>query len=451
MSIDFKLAKKYAADKMIKQALKYLEKDPDENFLQILNIGEKLVRRDNHKKAIKIIKENYKTTPLIKKYLKKINNIAPSYKNGFLMNFLVNSAIFGIPYQYELSEELGVDVPWAILIDPTSACNLNCEGCWAGKYNKSDSLDFATIDRIITEAKEMGIYFIVLSGGEPTVYPQLFDILEKHDDVGFMMYTNGTLIDDEFADRMLEVGNVTPAISLEGFREETDKRRGEGTYDKIMDAMDRLRERGIIFGASVTATKNNVDELFSDEFIDHLSKKGALYMWLFHYIPIGRNPNLDMMITPEQRVYLARRGSELRKKKEIFIMDFWNDGTYVQGCIAGGRRYFHINAKGEVEPCAFVHFAVDNIKEKSLKEALQNPLFKSFQKKQPFTNNLMCPCPIIDNPKALRDIVEESGAVPTHDGADEILKDETADFLDDLSAKWHKSSKDINKERMNNK
>jgi MoaA/NifB/PqqE/SkfB family radical SAM enzyme len=449
MSINFELSKKYAADKLLKQALKYLEKDPEENFLQILDIGEKLAKRDNHKNAIKIIKEKYKTTPLIKKYLKKINNIAPSYKNGLLMNFFVNSAIFGIPYQYELSEDLGVDVPWTMLIDPTSACNLNCEGCWAGEYNKSDSLDFATIDRIITEAKEMGIYFIVFSGGEPTVYPQLFDIFEKHDDVGFMMYTNGTLIDDEFADRMLEVGNVTPAISLEGFREETDKRRGEGTYDKIMDAMDRLRERGIIFGASVTATQNNVDELFSDEFVDHLSKKGALYMWLFHYIPIGRNPNLEMMITPEQRASMARRGSELRKKKDIFIMDFWNDGTYVQGCIAGGRRYFHINAKGEVEPCAFAHFAVDNIKEKSLKEVLQNPLFKSYQKRQPISENLMCPCPIIDNPKALRDIVEESGAVPTHDGADEILKGKTADFLDDLSAEWHEISKDINEERMN--
>jgi len=121
MSIDFELAKKYAADKLLKQALKYLEKDPEENFLQILDIGEKLAKRDNHKNAIKIIKEKYKTTPLIKKYLKKINNIAPSYKNGLLMNFFVNSAIFGIPYQYELSEDLGVDVPWTMLIDPTSA------------------------------------------------------------------------------------------------------------------------------------------------------------------------------------------------------------------------------------------------------------------------------------------------------------------------------------------
>ncbi|AZO94977.1 radical SAM protein [Halocella sp. SP3-1] len=448
MGINIDFAKRFAADLAVKQVLKYIEKSPEENFLHILDIAEKLVKRDNHKQAVQAMRENYEGNPVIKQYIKKLSDIAPAYRDGLLMNFFVNAVILGIPYQYELSEELGTAVPWTILIDPTSACNLNCNGCWAGKYNKKDTLEFEVVDRVIVEAKKLGIYFIVLSGGEPTLYPYLFDIFRKHDDVGFMMYTNGTLIDDEFADKILEVGNVTPAISLEGFKNQTDQRRGEGTFAKIMDAMDRLSARGIIFGASVTATRDNVDTLFGDEFIDLMIEKGAIYMWSFHYIPIGRNPDFNLMLKPEQRYNLADRVTDLRNNKPLFVMDFWNDGTFSQGCIAGGRRYFHINAKGEAEPCAFAHFSVDNVKEKSLKEILHNPLFKAYQKRQPFSANLMCPCPIIDNPQALRDIVEESSALPTHEGVREIFAAENAERLDLISNEWHCISQKIHDKRM---
>lgn len=449
MGINFKFAKKFAAQQILKRAMNYIEKDPEENFLKVLDLADKIADTERHHDEIEGIRKGFKENPAIREYVRKISSISSSYKEGLLMNFFINSGLLGIPYQYAMAEELGVDVPWTILIDPTSACNLNCTGCWAGKYGKSDTLEFETIDRIINEAKDMGIYFIVFSGGEPTVYPRLFDIFEKHSDVGFMMYTNGTLIDDDMADKMLEVGNVTPAISLEGFEEATDERRGEGTFAQVSAAMDRLRERGIIFGSSLTVTRNNVEELFSDEFIDFLIEKGVIYTWSFHYVPIGRDPDLDMMLTTDQRTWLAERVPELRNNRPLFIADFWNDGSFSGGCIAGGRRYFHINAKGEVEPCAFVHFAVDNIKDKSLEEVLQNPLFKSYQKRQPFSKNLLAPCPIIDNPQALRDMVEESGAEPTHEGADTVLKDDIARGLDQLSTRWHKKSRPIHEKREN--
>jgi MoaA/NifB/PqqE/SkfB family radical SAM enzyme len=448
MTINFEFAKKVAAEKFLKKGMEYLEKDPEKYFIKILDLADKVAGTQTHHEEIAAIKKAYQTNPAIRQYVKKINTIAPSYKNGLLLNFFINAGLLGIPKQIKVAKELGVSVPWTILIDPTSACNLHCTGCWAGKYKRNDSLPIDLIDRIITEAKEMGIYFIVLSGGEPTVYPDLFEIFKRHRDVGFMMYTNGTLIDDEMADKMVEVGNVSPVISLEGFKESTDKRRGKGVYDKVMTTMDRLNKRGVIFGTSLTVTKENVDELFgTDEFIDHIISKGAIYGWSFHYIPIGKDPNLNMMITPEQREMLAYKIPEIRTNKPFFLADFWNDGTFSNGCIAGGKRYFHINPKGEVEPCAFVHFAMDNIKEKSLREVLQSPLFKSYQKRQPFSDNLMCPCPIIDNPQALRSIVSESGAKPTHKEAEDILKGETASFLDDLSSRWHKRSKKINEER----
>lgn len=448
MGINFNFARKFAAEQIIKQAINYLEKDPEKNLIKVLNLADKVARTEKHHQEIAGIKKAYQTNPALQQFVRKLTKTAPSYKNGMIMNFFVNAGLMGIPKQDEVMKELGVGVPWTILIDPTSACNLNCIGCWAGKYKKSDSLKVDTIDRIITEAKEMGIYFIVFSGGEPTLYPHLFDILRKHSDVGFMMYTNGTLIDDEMADKMVEVGNISPAISLEGFKESTDARRGAGTYDKIMAAMDRLRERGVIFGISLTITRQNVDELFgNDDFIDLMVEKGAIYGWSFHYIPIGKDTNLDLMITPEQRAMLAYRIPEIRLKKPIFLADFWNDGTFSGGCIAGGRRYFHINAKGEVEPCAFVHFAVDNIKEKSLKEVLQNPLFKAYQRRQPFTDNLMAPCPIIDHPQQLRDIVRESKAHPTHEGAETVLSGPIGTFLDELSRKWDNVSRPIFQER----
>lgn len=447
MAINFKFAKKFAAEQVLKRALNYIEKDPEKNFLKVLDLAEKIAGTDKHKKEIESLRNGFKNNETIRKYVQKFTEFAPSYKEGLVMNFFINSGLLGIPYQFEKAEELGADVPWTILIDPTSACNLNCTGCWAGKYNKSDTLDFETIDRIIEEAKDLGIYFFVLSGGEPTVYPRLFDIFEKHDDCGFMMYTNGTLIDDEMADKMLEVGNVSPAISLEGGREATDERRGEGVFDKVMAAMDRLRERGIVFGVSLTATRNNVKELFSDEYIDFLIDKGAIYAWAFHYVPIGRDPDLDMMLTPEQRGWMAERAPELRQNKPLFLADFWNDGTFTNGCIAGGRRYFHINAKGQVEPCAFVHFAVDNIKEKSLEETLQNSLFKEYQKHQPFNDNMLMPCPIIDNPEKLQEMVEKSGAEPTHPGAESLFDEDIAQGLDDLSSRWEEISRPIDQRR----
>jgi MoaA/NifB/PqqE/SkfB family radical SAM enzyme len=232
------------------------------------------------------------------------------------------------------------------------------------------------------------------------------------------------------------VGNLSPAISLEGRRERTDARRGAGTFDKVMGAMDLLKERGAVFGVSITVTRDNVMEVTSDGFIDFLVDKGVTYGWLFHYIPIGRDPDPDLMVTPEQRAYLAERIPYIRTHKPIMLADFWNDGEMTGGCIAGGRRYFHINAAGDVEPCAFVHFAVDNIKDKTLLEVLRSPLFASFQKRQPFCENHLRPCPVIDNPDALRAIVAESGARPTHPGAETVLEGLVAESLDRKAKNW---------------
>ncbi|MBC7325172.1 MAG: radical SAM protein [Moorella sp. (in: Bacteria)] len=424
------------AEQVLRRALAFAEKNPAANFPRLLTIARLVATQENHKAQITQLADLYQSNPVVHSYLKVLQNSHPNVKNRLLYNWFVNNLLLGIPRQRTLSARLGVNVPNLLLVDPTSACNLTCAGCWAGKYSDRNSLAPQRLDRLFGEAKELSIHWIVLSGGEPLAYPHLFDLLAKHRDMAFMAYTNGTLINEKVADRIVEVGNFTPAISLEGFAERTDARRGAGTFARVTRAMDLLRERGAIFGVSLTATRHNVEEITSDEFIDFLIAQGVVYGWIFHYIPIGRNPDVDLMVTPAQRAYLAERVPSLRAHKPIMLCDFWNDGEYTEGCIAGGRRYLHINAAGEVEPCAFVHFAADNINRKTLLEVLRSPFFAAFQKRQPFHRNHLRPCPVIDNPAALREIVRETGARPTHEGAQTILEGFLAACLDRRAAEW---------------
>jgi MoaA/NifB/PqqE/SkfB family radical SAM enzyme len=221
------------------------------------------------------------------------------------------------------------------------------------------------------------------------------------------------LIDRETAQEFADIGNLTFAISIEGFEDETDARRGKGVFKKVMQAMDNLREAGVVFGFSATYNRENTNTIGSDEFIDLMIDKGCIFGWLFTYVPVGGEADLEYMATPEQRAYMYETVNRWRSEKPIFIADFWNDGAATGGCIAGGRCYFHINATGEVEPCAFIHYANMNIKDTTLLEALKSPLFKAYQESIPFNENPLRPCPMIDNPEKLQRIVEETGAYPT--------------------------------------
>lgn len=427
--------KKVAAEFALDQAIKYLGRDPEHNLPCILDFAEKVAPDQGQKANIRALKARMSGDEKLLQQVRRLCSNDRMLKN-FLDIWVVKAMLLGGPQRNALMKKLGIHIPSLILIDPTSACNLRCKGCWAGEYKKTDKLEPELLDRVLNEAKELGIYWIVFSGGEPFAYPELLDVVARHPDMGFMAYTNGTLIDDKVADRLAELANFSPAFSLEGWREDTDERRGRGVFDKIMAAMDRLRERGVFFGASLTVTRHNINNLFSDEFMDFLVDKGSVYVWSFHYVPVGREPDLSLMITPEQRAWLVKRVAEVRSTKPILVADFWNDGHFTGGCIAGGRMYLHINAAGEAEPCAFVHFATDNIREKSLREILASPLFTAYQKRQPFNKNHYAPCPLIDAPAALRDIVAETGAHPTHPGAADVLTGTTAAFLDQRSAEW---------------
>jgi MoaA/NifB/PqqE/SkfB family radical SAM enzyme len=276
----------------------------------------------------------------------------------------------------------------------------------------------------------MGTNFIFISGGEPFVlWEGLRDLIERHSDVAFQIYSNGQLIDDTVARELGRLGNAAVGISIEGTEASTDGRRGAGVHQGILAAMDRLRARGVLFGFSITATTKNFEDVLDDAFAEEMIGRGCLYGWFFTYLPVGQVPDLSLMLRPEQRGRLRDRVVELRRRYPLFLVDFWNDGQLTGGCMAGGRKYLHVNHNGDVEPCVFSHFAVDNIKGRSLADVLKSPFFREIRSRIPYSENLLRPCMIIDHPELLREMVTRHGARPTHAGAEGLLS-ELAPSLD---------------------
>lgn len=442
-------AKKKFTAKGLEMLLNTSARVSDEDLIKLTYFAENMAKRGKNEEDIvnlisKAREEIIKGHPWVELGKRAIREIAPSYRR-IIVNFFLNSIIWSVSKRREIKEKEGVFPPFSIVISPSMRCNLHCRGCYAWQYKKEDDLPLEIINRVITEGKELGIYFYTISGGEPFYREDLMEIYKKHNDVVFHIYTNGTRLDEEHIQKLVELGNVIPLISIEGSKEETDARRGKGTYEKVMQAMDNLKKAGVPFGASITHTSLNTQTIVNDKFADFLIKKGVIVTWFFQYIPIGQKPDLSLIPTAEDRELRRKTVLRWRNEKPMVVYDFWNDGPLVNGCIAGGR-YLHIIHNGDVEPCVFVHFAVDNIKNKSLKETLTSPFFKAFQKREPYMDkdekepNLLRPCSIIDHPYVLREIVKETGAHPTCKDAEKILVGTLARGLDRNAEEWKKIS-----------
>ena len=406
------MAKKQLADFGIRHGLRIVRDNPDKVIPRILD-GMDLLARGSMPVQRKAIREHLedKDGNIYRLLMRAFDEVDPDVLESLVVNFALNANFGAWQRQEEMRAEHGCNIPWAILLDPTSACNLHCKGCWAADYGNRLNLSFEDIDSIIEQGKELGTYFYIYTGGEPLVRKRdIIRLCEKHDDAAFLAFTNGTLIDQEFCDEIKRVGNFIPAISVEGDREATDSRRGEGVYDSVVRAMELMHENGLPFGISCCYTSANFPSVSSDEYVRQLIDFGALFVWYFHYMPVGSDANIELMCTPEQREAMYHTIRRWRDTEPIFPMDFQNDGQYVQGCIAGGRRYLHINASGDADPCVFIHFSDSNIHEKTLLECLQSPLFMAYHDGQPFDDNYLKPCPMLENPDALRKMIRETGA-----------------------------------------
>ena len=430
--------KKGVTSLAVKTALEYLDKNPEENLPKLADWFDKLDVGNNLTKQRKAVREviDNKDGNWYKLILSLWEDIDKGVRDRLFENFLVNACLFGFEEQKKNIKKYGCNVPWAILLDPTSACNLHCTGCWAADYGGHMNLSYEEMDDIVNQGVALGTYIYLFTGGEPMVRKaDIIRLCDAHPDCVFSTFTNGTLIDEAFADEMLRVKNFVPAISIEGFEEATDGRRGDGTFGKIMRAMDVLKERKLPFGISCCYTRANAEDIGSEAYFDKMVEMGAKFAWFFTYMPVGKGAVKDLIATAEQREMMYHKIREYRHTKPIFTVDFWNDGEYVGGCIAGGRRYLHINANGDVEPCAFVHYSDTNIREKSLLDALRAPLFMGYHDNQPWNENLLRPCPVLDNPGRLTAIVEESHAASTDYQNLETAK-EYSDKCEEAAAAW---------------
>ena len=397
-------------------ALKYFTEDPDKGLPKLLDWADKFDRENvaiGQRRAFRKVLDDPEGNwyRLIKSLW---TDIDPEVRATFFENFIVNTALIGLNRQNRAKEKYGCNIPWAILMDPTSACNLHCTGCWAAEYGNKLNMSYETLDSIIRQGKELGTYMFIYSGGEPLVRKaDIIRLCKAHPDCQFLAFTNGTLIDEKFAEEMLRVRNFIPAISIEGDQQATDARRGDGTYQAVIRAMKLLQEKKLPFGASCCYTSKNVESISSEEFIDSLIAHGAKFAWFFHYMPVGIDAPVELLPSPEQRETMYHKIRQYRATKPIFTIDFQNDGEYVGGCIAGGHCYLHINANGDIEPCAFIHYSDSSIYEKTLLEAYQSPLFMAYKEGQPFHENLLRPCPMLENPECLRAMADHSGAHST--------------------------------------
>ena len=411
---------------------------------KLLNIAEDLDKDGSFASAINAVRRAFETNHPYIQFLEIVAKKSPACRKKLISNFFLNAVFRGRQKREEFSRNHNTPQPFFFVISPSMKCNLRCLGCYAGNYHRKDRLSYEVIDRIFEDAKTMGIYFVTVSGGEPFFREDLLDLFAKHNDIYFQVFTNGTLIDSTLAKKISKLGNIAPVISCEGLEEETDYRRGRGTFQRICEAMDNLREAGVIFGFSTVPASYNYPTLLKEEYYQFLVNKGTLFGWFFQYIPIGFKPNPALMLTPEQRVTLHDRVKEIRSKYPLFIADFWNDGPYVNGCLAGARTdsgYFHINSNGDIEPCVFAHFAADNILDiydrgEHLWDALNSDFFKEIRAGQPWNQNHQMPCMVIDNPHCLRNVVKKTRPYPTHEGAESIIEDPVlVNHLNDYSKK----------------
>ena len=420
---------------------KYIKKNPEENLIKLVDLAQKLMggafpekNFDAFRSAVQDKENVWRTFAL-----NIINGCDKNVVKNMLLALGLGAGVNGTKAVRANREKYKCNIPFQVLFDPTSACNLKCKGCWSAEYGHKSNLTLDEMRSIINQCTELGTHFYMLTGGEPLIRKKdIITLCRENPDCAFLAYTNATLIDQELCDEIKSVGNLALALSIEGTEESNDARRGGGAYKTTIEAMDLLRENGLLFGISVCYTSANIPAVTSEEFLDLMVEKGVRFGLYFNYMPVGKDAVPELIPSPEQRVYMYKWLRKVRNSKTgkpMFVMDFQNDAEYVGGCIAGGRNYFHINSEGDMEPCVFIHYSDSNIREKTILEGLQSPLFKAYYHNQPFNDNHLRPCPMLENPDCLRKIVAQTGAKST-----DLIEPETAEQLcskcDRFAAAW---------------
>ena len=412
-----------ALDQIIKAAS---GPDREKNLDKLLDMASNLLKDTSPGAARGLRNGLYPGSKYEKFLFQVIDETDPHVLKTTVLNGGYEAAFRGLRDTTANADKEQCNVPWIILFDPTSACNKHCIGCWAADYGNALNLTFDECDSLVSQAKALGTHLFMLTGGEPLVRKKdVLRLAEKHNDCLFNIFTNASLVDDAFCKEVQRLGNIVFSVSVEGTEETNDGRRGEGSYEEVMAAFDLMHKYGLLYGTSTAYTRLNIEAVTSDDYFDNLIAHGCRFAWFFHYMPVGEGASADLMPTVAQREYVMKRIREVRAVKggkPIFAMDFQNDGEFVGGCIAGGRVYCHVNARGDVEPCVFIHYSNANIRDMSWLDCLKQPIFQSYRAHYPWNDNLLQPCPMLENPEILPEIVHQTDAKSTQYTAEESVE-----------------------------
>jgi len=344
-----------------------------------------------------------------------VEALGASFKNPqetvFLLKYMSEAKI--AENKRSKYEKAGQHIPAFLIASITTSCNLLCKGCYARANNsygegfEQKQLSDKEWQDIFSQAKELGIAFILLAGGEPLIRKDVIEWAAKYKSIVFPVFTNGTMIDEEYLELFDKNRNLVPVISIEGDREQTNSRRGDGVYEILTSVMEKFKHRGIFYGASVTVTTENIETVAGDEFIRKLYDNSCKIVFFVEYVPVlscsqGLAPG-----DPERQILESRLAKLRAEYKDMIFLSFPGDEKDTGGCLAAGRGFFHINAHGGAEPCPFSPYSDINLKEHTLLEALNSGLFKKLNQSGMLLGEHKGACLLFEKEDEVKNLLEK--------------------------------------------
>jgi MoaA/NifB/PqqE/SkfB family radical SAM enzyme len=329
----------------------------------------------------------------------------------FLWNFGVKGMLSVERFKRRIKS--GEYFPPFLYISIINSCNLRCQGCWVDVEAERSTIDVPAMNRLINDAKAHGNSFFGILGGEPFMHPEMLDILAAHPDCYFQVFTNGQFITEKVADRLRELGNVTPLISIEGREVVSDERRGKkDVFNRTLRGLDNCLRAKVLTGVATSVCQTNIEELCNESWLRELISRGVHYVWFHTYRPVGAKMNQALALRPEQLVQVRRFVVEMRTKMPIGIVDayYGHDGKAL--CPMSTGISHHVSPYGDVEPCPIIQFGKEKISdERGIYETIRSSAFlKDFRE---LSAQATRGCVVLERPDLVEDLVKKHGATDT--------------------------------------
>jgi MoaA/NifB/PqqE/SkfB family radical SAM enzyme len=301
-------------------------------------------------------------------------------------------------------------IPSILAVSPTMRCNYNCTACYSRGRPTDNELSTDELDALFSEAEELGIHSIVLTGGEPLLRDDILDLVAHHHCLLFFLITNGSLVTPEIARRIARSGNIVLLVSIERFASDTDELRQPGAHETAMHAFVHLRKARAVFGFVATNTSANTSQLATDEFIDQMVTIGCAVGFFTEYVPCGLNPRPDWVLDEAARAAFRKRVLEFRRRKPIVLSQFPDDEYGKENrCSGAGRVSLHINSQGDIEPCPFMSVAHENIRHGGLIAACQSPFLRAIREQPKLLQRQRYACSLFEHRAELDCLAQQFG------------------------------------------